>query len=287
MPAELTTSDCVVAPLDQSHKAPADAVSVTEPPSQKVVGPEGAIVAAGSGLTVTAVAAEVVLQPAALVTVTEYEPPLMTSIDCDVAPVDQSQDAPALAVSVTLPPAQKVVGPEAAMVAAGLALTVVVVAAEVVLQPAAFVTVTLYEPESETLIDCVVAPFDQSHDVPALAVSVTEPPAQNVVGPDAPMVAAGFAFTVTAVEAESVLHPAALVTVTLYDPEAETSIDCDVAPVDQSHDVPALAVSVTEPPSQKVVGPEAEIVAAGSAFTVTAVAAEVALQPAALLTVTL
>jgi hypothetical protein len=43
---------------------------VTEPPAQNVVGPEGVIVAAGSGLTVTAVAAEVALQPFAFVTVT-------------------------------------------------------------------------------------------------------------------------------------------------------------------------------------------------------------------------
>jgi len=66
------------------------------------------------------------------------------------------------AVSVTDPPAQNVVDPPAVMIGVdGLALTVTVVAADVALQPLAFVTVTLYEPDVVTLIDCVVAPFDQ------------------------------------------------------------------------------------------------------------------------------
>jgi hypothetical protein len=38
-------------------------------------------------------------------------------------------------------------------------------------------------PEVVTVIDCVVAPFDQRYDVPAVAVSVTLPPLQKVVGP--------------------------------------------------------------------------------------------------------
>ena len=51
-----------------------------------------------------------------------------------------------------------------------------------------------------------------------------------------------------------------------------------VAPVDHKYVVPALDVSVTEPPAQNVVGPEAVIVgAAGSALTVTTVAADTAL----------
>jgi hypothetical protein len=44
---------------------------------------------------------------------------------------------------VTDPPLQKVVGPEALIVASGLVLTVTDFAAEVVLQPFAFVTVTV------------------------------------------------------------------------------------------------------------------------------------------------
>ena len=70
-------------------------------------------------------------------------------------------------------------------------------------------------PLDVTLIDEVVAPLDQRYDEPALAVSVTEPPAQNVVGPEAVIDAAGRAFTVTAVGADVALQPLALVTVTL------------------------------------------------------------------------
>ena len=66
-----------------------------------------------------------------------------------------------------------------------------------------------------TVIDCVVAPFDQRYDDAAEAVRVTEPPAQNVVGPEAVIVAVGLLFTVTAVAAEIALQPFAFVTVTL------------------------------------------------------------------------
>jgi hypothetical protein len=64
------------------------------------------------------------------------------------------------------------------------------------------------------LIDCVVAPFDHRYEEPAMAVSVTEPPAQNVVGPPAVTVAAGSAWTVTLVAALVALQPFAFVTVT-------------------------------------------------------------------------
>ncbi len=40
-------------------------------------------------------------------------------------------------------------------------MTVTVVGAEVLLQPLEFVTMTAYEPDVLTVIDCVVAPFDQ------------------------------------------------------------------------------------------------------------------------------
>ena len=66
----MTVIDGVVAPLDHAYEAPEDAVRVTEPPAQNVVGPEAVIEAVGSGLTVTAVAAEVAEQPFASVTVT-------------------------------------------------------------------------------------------------------------------------------------------------------------------------------------------------------------------------
>ena len=49
---------------------PAGAFSVTLPPAQNVVGPDGVIVGVGFGLTVTAVGNEVPLQPFTFVTVT-------------------------------------------------------------------------------------------------------------------------------------------------------------------------------------------------------------------------
>jgi hypothetical protein len=70
-------------------------------------------------------------------------PLALAVIDCVVAPFDQRYEAPLEAVNVTLPPAQNVVEPPAVMVAVGLALTVTAVAADVVLQPFAFVTATL------------------------------------------------------------------------------------------------------------------------------------------------
>jgi hypothetical protein len=65
------------------------------------------------------------------------------------------------------------------------------------------------------LIEGVVAPFDQRYEEPALAVSVTEPPSQNVVAPEALIVASGLALTVTDFAAEAVLQPFAFVTVTV------------------------------------------------------------------------
>ena len=85
----------------------------------------------------------------------------MTVIDCAVEPFDQSQEAPLLAVRVTLPPLQKVVGPDALIVAAGAGFTVTLVGDDVALHPAASVTVTVNEPVLVTVMDGEVAPFDQ------------------------------------------------------------------------------------------------------------------------------
>ena len=70
MPLVLVVIDGVVAPLDQRYDEPADAVSVTLPPAQKVIGPAAVILAVGLAFTVTAVGADVALQPFASVTVT-------------------------------------------------------------------------------------------------------------------------------------------------------------------------------------------------------------------------
>ena len=66
---------------------PEDAVSVTEPPAQNVIGPPAEIVGAGNGFTVTTVAAEDAEQLDAFVTVTVYEPANDVVIACVVAPL--------------------------------------------------------------------------------------------------------------------------------------------------------------------------------------------------------
>ena len=117
---------------------------------------------AGAGVTVTLVAADVALQPFASVTVTLKLPDVETVMDGDVAPLDQRYEEPAFAVSVTLPPGQNVVGPDAVIVAGWACSTLTLVGDEVALQPPALVTVTACELVLETVIDCVVAPFDQA-----------------------------------------------------------------------------------------------------------------------------
>jgi len=73
------------------------------------------------------------------------------------------------------------------------------------------VVVTVYVPEVETVIVCVVAPFDQVFPVAEDEVKTTDPPAQKVVGPPAEIVGAvGIGFTVTTIFA---LHPSLFVNV--------------------------------------------------------------------------
>ena len=56
-PEALTVIAWVVALLLHNHEVPADAVNVTEPPVQNVVGPPGVIVAAGNAFTTTSILA--------------------------------------------------------------------------------------------------------------------------------------------------------------------------------------------------------------------------------------
>lgn len=186
----------MVAPLLHNHELPAEAVNNTDPPVQNVVEPPARIVAVGAGFTVTNVAADVVEQPDALVTVTEYEPFVVAVIACVVAPLLHNHELPADAVNSTDPPTQNVVGPPALMVAAGRVFTITSVSAEVEEQPDALVTVTEYKPLEFTVIDCVVAPLLHNHELPDDAVNTTDPPVQKVVGPLARIVAAGAALTV-------------------------------------------------------------------------------------------
>ena len=64
--------------------------------------------------------------------------------------------------------------------------------------------------------------------------------------------------TVTVAEAELV-HPFASVTVTEYEPLSVAVIVCVVAPFDQLYADPADAERLTDPPAQKLVGPDAEM----------------------------
>jgi hypothetical protein len=75
------------------------------------------------------------------------------------------------------------------------------------------------------------------------------------------IVAVGAAITVTVTAELVAVQPLLFVTVTLYEPAADTTIDCVVAPVLHSHETPALAVSVTLLLEQIVVDPLGVIVA--------------------------
>lgn len=125
-----------------------------------------------------------------------------------------NQPAPADAVKVTLPPWQKLVGPFAFIAATGLGFAVTLVAVEWLIQPPFWVTDTVNVPDVLAVIDWVVAPLLHNQELPADAVSVTLPPSQNVVAPEALMIAGGLLFTVTAVAAELATHPPAPVTAT-------------------------------------------------------------------------
>ena len=57
---------------------------------------------------------------------------------------------------------------------------------------------------------------------------VKDPPEQKVVAPLALMDAVGRGFTVTVVIPDTLEHPLALVTLTLYVPEEFTVMDCEV-----------------------------------------------------------
>jgi hypothetical protein len=120
--------DCEVAPVDQRLPVAEEEVKVTEPPVQNVVAPPAVIVGvAGFAFTVTTVAAEVAEHPEPFVTVTVYDPAVLTVMDCVVAPVDHRLPVAEEDVSITEPPVQNVVGPPEEIVGvAGFALMVTV-----------------------------------------------------------------------------------------------------------------------------------------------------------------
>jgi len=198
-------------------------------------------------------------------------------MDCVVAPFDHTLSVGEEDVSTILPPSQKVVAPLAVIVGtAGTGFTVMEIVLDTAEVQPADVSVTLYVPAVVTVIDCVVAPFDQRFPVEADEVSTTFPPAQKVVEPAAVITGvAGRGFTVTLTGAEAADGQPETVDVTEYDPVAVTVMDCVVAPFDHRFPVEADEVSTTLPPAQKLRGPPAEIVGvAGVGVTVTFVAAE-------------
>lgn len=180
----------VVAPFDQTLPLAADEIKITLPPWQNVVAPVGVIEGvAANGFTVTVVAAEAAELQVPLLNSTEYVPESETVIDCVVAPFDQVFPVADDDVRVTLPPWQNVVAPETVIVGvAGAGVIETTVAADGAEVQVPLLTETVYEPADVTVIDCVVAPFDQTFPVADDEVNVTLPPWQKVVAPDAVMV---------------------------------------------------------------------------------------------------
>jgi hypothetical protein len=101
-----------------------------------------------------------------------------------VDPSDQTLSTVEEDVSTTVPPEQKVVGPPAVIVGTvGIALTVTIVIPEGIEAQVPSSTITEYEPEVKTVIDCVVSPVDQTLSVVEEEVNTTLSPAQKVVAP--------------------------------------------------------------------------------------------------------
>jgi len=92
-------------------------VRTTLSPSQNVVAPLAVTVGvAGIGFTITFVGRETPEAHPREITSTEYEPEVVTVIDCVVSPVDQILSVADDDVKVIEPPSQKVVAPLAVIV---------------------------------------------------------------------------------------------------------------------------------------------------------------------------
>lgn len=126
-------------------------------------------------------------------------------MDCVVSPVDQMFPPVEEEVRVTEDPAQiDSVVPVTIVGVGGSEFTVTVLGAEVPELHPFVITCTRNVPDVLTVMDCVVAPLDQKLLLAEEDVKVTEPPAQNVVGPLAVMVGtAGMELTVTVIGEEA------------------------------------------------------------------------------------
>ena len=114
------------------------------------------------------------------------------------------------------------------MVHTGNALAVITFV-QVLVHPAVLVTVTLYVPAAFTVIQLVVAPLLHKYEAaPVGTHNCVDCPGQIAQLPV--MVQTGLGDTVTA-WLQVLVHPASLVTVTLYVPAAFTVIQLVVAPL--------------------------------------------------------
>jgi hypothetical protein len=162
--------------------------------------------ATGSGLTVTVTAFDDGELHPAKVVVAVYVPALVTvSVEPVNPPGFHVVPEDALEESSTLPPAQKVVGPDALMTGAeGTGFTVTTTGLDAKEVHPFAVAVTVNVPLDVTLMVGVVELFDQAFPEAALELRVTDPPAQKLVGPlGVIMGVAGVAFTVTVTGAEA------------------------------------------------------------------------------------
>ena len=260
-----------------------------------------------SAVATPVVKVPVALQPLMATTTVRLTTPLdpaVNVIDGVIAPavmvpplIDQMYVVPAgpAATDAVLPvdPGMTVEG--AVIVVEGAALAVTFTAGAVPLQPVASITVTLYEPEVDTVIDCVVAPVDQLYLLPALAVRVTLPPVQKLVGP--PAVIIGVKAPTVTFAVPLFAQPFASVTET-FNVTADDDVGLNVIAFVPLPDtiVPLVIVQLNVPLA--IAGTDADavlaaqmlegtlIVALGFGLTVTTVGADVALQPFASETVT-
>lgn len=156
-------------------------------------------------------------------------------MDWVVSPVDHKFPPVEEEVSTTEDPAQiDSVVPVTIVGTGGSEFTVTVCGAEVPEEHPLEITCTRNVPEALTVMDWVVAPFDQKLLLGEEEVKVTDPPAQNVVAPLAVIVGtAGMVLTITFTGADGAeVHPS-WVCVRVYDPLVLTVIDGVVSVVDQ------------------------------------------------------
>ncbi len=148
-------------------------------------------------------------------------------IDCVVSPVDQLLSEVDDDVKTTEPPSQNVVVLPAVIVGvAGVVFTVTEIVFDVGDTHVPSFPTTEYVPAVVTVIDCVVAPVDQTLFVASEEVKTTESPEQNVVAPPAVITGVvGIGLTVTEIVFDEGDEQLPLSKITEYEPAVLTVID--------------------------------------------------------------